>query len=98
MPTRIEVCYKGFHATAPVVDHRPEYNNFLLSDRITRDPLICFSYREKGRTVQKVIPTMSILGRLRKHSFYKYDEEKDRLRYNGSAYIVPDKLVFEFKE
>lgn len=64
------VKYKGFTISAPICEHRPEYNNFLITESMLKEGIICFMYRDSHkRTVKKAIPVMSIFDSVKRQTF-----------------------------
>ena len=96
MKHTVLVNYKGFKTMAPVVSHRPQFKNFLLTNYIMQSPLIYFSYTKCGRTFNKVIPTMRLMEALKVRRFFKYNEEEDCMKFCGSAFEIPESVIFDY--
>lgn len=98
MKNTMLVNYKGFKTMAPVISHRPEFRNFLVSNYVLQSPIVSFSYVKCGRTFTKVIPTMRLMEILKVRKFFKYDDDRECMKFCGSAFEIPEKFIFDYKE
>lgn len=91
------VKYKGFTISAPICEHRPDYSNFLVTESMLKEGIICFEWRDKcRRIVRKAIPVMHIIDDAKRRSFRKYDEEEEKYKYCGYGYLLKDYVVFNY--
>lgn len=75
------------------VSKQENFDTFLIHPAYINQDELKFSWTRNGKPFEKVVPLSHIGPHLKLKTMWKCDEELERVKYNGCAYVIPANVV-----